>query len=386
MEHHNALKSKAFLFLLFLWYLWFINFTVRAIFAPILPLIEDEFVISHAKATSIFIFQSIGFAVSVLLSGFYSGRFGYKKTILSSLLISSLAFFFIPFVKNFMVFYIFAFILGFTTGLYLPSAISLITEYFAEKDWGKSIAIHDSAAPIAIFSTPLIAIFLLHFFKWRGIFEIFAVIFLASALVFFFVSDEVKVRHSGKKLPFSDLIRKRSLWTIGVIVIFGAGANMGIYQITPLYLTKELLLSIDYANTILSISRFGGIGVAILCGFLADKISLRKIMFIMVLVTGILTVLIGIAPVRFVVVVFLLQAFFVTGVFPLAFVLIAKTFNRETRTMATSLVLTAATIFGSGVMSYLLGLSGDLISFRFGISVLGILVILSSWLLLKEIE
>ena len=161
---------------------------------------------------------------------------------------------------------------------------------------------------------------------------------------------------------------------------------MGIYQITPLYLTKELLLSIDYANTILSISRFGGIGVAILCGFLADKISLRKIMFIMVLVTGILTVLIGIAPVKFVVIVFLLQALFVTGFFPLTFVLIAKTFSRETRGMATSLVLTVATIFGSGVISYLLGLSGDLISFRFGITVLGIFVILSSSLTLREME
>jgi MFS family permease len=386
VEHHNALKGKAFLFLLFLWYLWFINFTVRSIFAPILPLIEDEFVISHAKATSIFIFQSIGFALSVLLSGFYSGRFGYKKTILSSLLISSMAFFLIPFVKIFLVFYVFAFVLGFATGLYLPAAISLITEYFSEKDWGKSIAIHDSAASIAIFGTPLIAIFLLHFFKWRGIIEVFAVVFLASAVVFFFISEEVKVRYSGTKAPFGDLIRKRSLWTIGVVVLFGAGANMGIYQITPLYLTKELLLSIDYANTILGISRFGGIGVAILCGFLADKISLRKIIFIMMLVTGILTVFIGIAPVKFVVIVFLLQALFVTGIFPLSFVLIARTFSRETRGMATSLVLTVATIFGSGVMSYLLGLSGDLISFRFGISVLGIFVIFSSWLLLKEIE
>jgi len=386
VEHRNALKGRAFLFLLFLWYLWFINFTVRAIFAPILPLVEDEFVISHAKASSIFIFQSMGYAVSVLLSGFCSGRFGYKKTILSSLLVSSSVFFLIPFVKIFSVLYVFIFILGFATGLYLPSAISLITEYFAEKDWGKSISIHDSAAPISIFSTPFIAIFLLHFFKWRGFFEICAVVFLVSAVVFYCISDEVKIRHSGAKARFGDLIRKRPLWTIGIVVLYSAGANMGLYQITPLYLTKELLLSIDNANTILGISRFGAIGVAILCGFLADKISLRRIMFVMVLVTGILTVLIGVAPVRFVVIVFLFQALFVTGIMPLSFVLIARTFNREMRGMATSLVLTISTVFGSGVISYLLGLSGDLISFRFGISVLGIFVILSSWLLLKELK
>jgi MFS family permease len=160
----------------------------------------------------------------VLLSGFYSGRFGYKKMILSSLLISSSAFFLIPFVKIFLVFYIFAFILGFATGLYLPSVIALITEYFLKKDWGKSIAIHDSAASIAIFGTPLIAIFLLHFFKWRGIYEVFAVVFLVSATIFYCISDEVKVRHSGTKAPFGDLIKKRSLWTIGVITLFCAGA------------------------------------------------------------------------------------------------------------------------------------------------------------------
>jgi MFS family permease len=207
-----------------------------------------------------------------------------------------------------------------------------------------------------------------------------------STVVFSNICDDVKIRNIQKKALLGDLLKKRSLWAIGVDVLFAASANMGIYQISPLYLTKELLLNINYANTILSISRFGGIGVAILCGFLADRLSLRKIMFIMVLITGILTVLIGVAPVRFVVIVFLLQALFVTGIFPLAFVLIARTFSGEMSGMATSLVLTAATIFGSGVISYLLGLSCDLISFRFGISVLGAFVILSSWLLLKKLK
>jgi NNP family nitrate/nitrite transporter-like MFS transporter len=386
MEHHNELKGRAFLFLFFLWYLWFINFTIRAILAPVLPLIEDEFVVNHAKASSIFIFQSVGYAASVLLSGFYSSRFGFKRTIFCCLLISSAISFLVPFVKIFSVFYIFTFILGFATGLYLPSAISLITEYFAERDWGKSISIHDSAAPISIFGTPFIALFLLHFVTWRGIFEILAVIFLVSAIIFYCISDEVRISHSTAKNRFGDLMKRRSLWIIGVIALFSAGANMGVYLITPLYLTKELLLSIGNANTILGVSRFSGIGVAILCGFLADKISLRKIMFIMVLVSGILTVLLGIVPTRFIWAALLSQALFVTGIFPLTFVLIAKIFSREVRSMATSLIMTVSSICGGGVIPYLLGLSGDLISFRFGISVLGILVMLSSWLLLRELE
>lgn len=386
MKHHNELKGKAFLFLSFFWYLWFINFTVRAIFSPILPLIEDEFAINHARATSIFIFQSVGYSISVLLSGFYSSRFGYKKTILCSLLMASAIFISIFFVKNLQLFYVFTFVFGFATGLYLPSAISLITEYFIEKDWGKSISIHDTAAPISIFCTPFIALFLLHFFKWRGIFGIFAAVFLVGAIIFYFVSDEVKISHVASKASLIDLFRRKSLWVIGVTVIFCAGANMGIYFITPLYFTKELSLSMDYTNTLLGISRFGSIGVAVVCGFLADRINLRKILFSMLFISGILTILLGVTPIRFVGAVLFLQALFVTGIFPLTFVLIAKIFSREMRSMATSLTMIASSICGGGLIPYLLGLSGDLISFRFGISVLGVLVILTSLLLLKKLE
>jgi hypothetical protein len=56
--------------------------------------------------------------------------------------------------------------------------------------------------------------------------------------------------------------------------------------------------------------------------------------------------------------------------------------------MATGLILTFSVMAGSGLIPYLLGLSGDLIGFRFGIVLLGILVTLSSSLLfyLKEVE
>ena len=150
---------RALLFITFFWLLWFMNFGIRIIFAPILPLIEDEFAISHARASGVFVFHSIGYGISLMLSGFYCSRFGYKKSIAVSLGISSLIFFSIPFVKVFSLLYLFSFMLGFSIGLYLPSAIPLITEYFAEKDWGKAIPIHDSGSSVSIFCMPFIALF-----------------------------------------------------------------------------------------------------------------------------------------------------------------------------------------------------------------------------------
>jgi NNP family nitrate/nitrite transporter-like MFS transporter len=387
MARYSNLRGRALSFLLFLWFIWFVNFTIRIVFAPILPLVEDEFMVNHAQASSIFIFLSAGYGVAVIVSGLFSGKFGYKKSIILSLLLLGLVAFLIPLVHKFFLIYLFAFVLGFSVGFYLPSAIPLITEYYSEKDWGKAIAIHDTGASSAIFATPFVALFLLQFFPWRGIFVVFGCIYIACSIIFCFVSTEVKINNPPKAV-FNDLIKIKSLWLMAIIWVFGAGANLGIYSIVPLYLTKELQLNIGFANIILGVSRLGAVAVAIACGFLIDRFNLKKIMFLVMIITGVLTVIMGLVSVRYIGIVLFLQAFFVTAFFPVGLVAIAKTFNREMRSLATGIILALAIAFGGGIIPYLLGVSGDLYSFRLGITILGIFVGLSSTLIfhLKELE
>jgi NNP family nitrate/nitrite transporter-like MFS transporter len=387
MKRYSKLRGRGLLFLLFLWFIWFTNFTIRIVFAPILPLVEDEFMVNHAQASSIFIFLSAGYGVAVIVSGLFSGKFGYKKSIILSLLLLGLVAFLIPLVHKFFLLYLFAFVLGFSVGFYLPSAIPLITEYYSEKNWGKAIAIHDTGASSAIFATPFIALFLLQFFPWRWIFVVFGCIYVACSIAFCFVSTEVKINNPPKAV-FNDLIKIKSLWLMAIIWVFGAGANLGIYSIVPLYLTKELQLNIGYANIILGVSRLGAVAVAIACGFLIDRFNLKKIMFLVMIITGVLTIIMGLVSVRYIGIVLFLQAFFVTAFFPVGLVAIAKTFNREMRSLATGIILALAIAFGGGIIPYLLGVSGDLYSFRLGITILGIFVGLSSTLIfhLKELE
>ena len=387
MERYSNLRGKALIFLLFLWFLWFTNFSLRVVFSPILPIIEDEFMVNHAWASSIFIFLSAGYSLAMIVSGLFSGKFGYKKTIIFSLTLLSLVAFLIPLVQQFFLLFLFAFLLGFSVGLYLPSAISLITEYYAEKDWGKAIAIHDTGASSAIFAIPFVALGLLCLVPWRGIFIVFASIFLVCLVIFCFVSTEVKIA-SPPKAMLKQIIKIPSLWLMAIIWFFGAGANLGIYSIIPLYLTKELHLNIGHANTILGISRLGSVGVAIACGFFIDRFNLRKFMFFVLIIAGIFTVLLGLISVKYIGIILFLQASFVTGFFPVGLVAIAKTFSREMRSMATGFILAISMAFGGGLIPYLLGISGDLYSFRSGITILGILVIMASVLSfrLKELE
>ncbi|OPY73359.1 MAG: putative transporter [Syntrophorhabdus sp. PtaU1.Bin058] len=387
MAKYTDLRGKAFLFLMCLWFLWFINFNIRIIFSPILPIVEDEFVVNHARASGIFVFLSVGYSLSVMICGLFSGTFGYKRSIFFSMLFLSLISFLIPVVRTFWLLYAFGFFIGLAVGFYLPSAMPLMTEYYSENNWGKVIAIHDTGASISIFSTPLIALFLLRFFSWRGIFVALAFVFLAAAIVFFFSCSEIKI-NSPPKVVYRGLIRTRSLWLTSLIWVFGVGGNMGLYSVIPLYLTKELGLALDYANTVLGISRLGSIGVSILCGFLIDRFNLRMVMFLVLLITGIMTVLMGLVPVGYIGIILFLQAFCVTAFFPVGLVAIARTFNREMRSLATGIIFALSIASGAGLIPYLLGLSGDLYSFGRGITIFGILVALSSLAVfrLKELE
>lgn len=387
MGRYSNLRGRALLFLLFLWLLWFLNFSVRIILSPILPVIEDEFVVTHAQASGIFIFLSVGYGVSVILSGFFSGRFGYKRSIVVSLALLSLATFLIPFVHTFILLYLFALVLGLAVGTYIPSVIPLITEYYSEKDWGKAISIHDTGASISILAIPFVAIALLGLLPWRGIFVVFACIFLVCAIVLCFACSEVKIVNLPRAM-FRDILKMRSLWIMAVLFAFGVGANLGIYSIIPLYLTKELHLNIGYANSVLGVSRLGSVGVAISCGFLIDRFNLKRIMFPMMAVAGVFTIFMGLVSVRHMGIVLFLQAVFITGFFPVGLVAIAKIFNREMRGLATGMILAGSMVVGSGVVPWLLGVSGDLYSFRLGIIILGLLTTAASTLIfrLKELD
>ncbi|MCX5811144.1 MAG: MFS transporter [Proteobacteria bacterium] len=387
MIRFGSLRGISFLYLLFLGSLWALNFVGRTILSPVLPLIEDEFLISHAKASSIFIFLSLGYGISVFLSGLLSGIIGYKKSIMVSLLLTALMFFLIPLVKAFALLYVVAFIIGIATGIYIPAVIPLITSCYDEKIWSKTIAIHDSAASIGVFAAPLIALFLLRFFQWRGVLGIIGFVFVAAAIAFYFLFNELTVARITRA-AFGKFIRRRALWVLSIIWVFAASTSIGVYYITPLFLTKELHLDLGYANTIFGISRLGGFVVAISSGFLVSRFSIRAIMIFILIISGASTAFVALAGVKFVGIALFLQASFIYGFFPAGLIAISKIFDLNVRGLATGFIFGFGVIIGWGVTPYLLGLSGDLLSFKFGILMLGILVIMSSGLvvLLEELS
>src|SRR5512136_1444993 len=133
------------------WGLWFLNFSTRAIFSPILPLIEDTLSISHGAAGGLFTSLATGYSITLVIAGRFASVWGYKKTVFYGFIGTGLAFIGLHWAESYLAFQILFFLLGIATGTYLPSILPIITETYDRGDWGKAIAFHDSAAGLCIF-------------------------------------------------------------------------------------------------------------------------------------------------------------------------------------------------------------------------------------------
>jgi MFS family permease len=377
MSGYTSIRGKGLAFLALLWFLWFSVMVVRMILGPILPLVEDEFAVHHASATSLVSLFALGAAISTFLSGVFGGKVGYKKFVLLGLGASVVMFFFIPHVRTFSQFQTLLTILGFVWGTYFPCVIPIVTSHFAPSIWGRTLALQDSGATTSALASPLLAALMLNFISWRQFFYVFAASYVLAGTIFFLLANEVKVE---KKLTgsFNTLVRARTVWIMAVMWMCASGAFWGVYQVTPLYFTKELMLDPHYANTIFGFSRLGGVCFGIIMGFIVDRFDLKKSMFIVMFLTGLFTIFIGYKSLTVIKVAMFLQGTAITGFFAIGLMVISRAFTLEERGMASGLVTTVGSVLGSSLLPYLFGLAGDHLSFRFAMVLFGGIVVFAS--------
>jgi len=371
------------LILFLFWICWFLNFSSRAIISPLLPVIEDELAISHALAGSLFFFTASGFTVANLFSGFLSYRIGYKKSIMLCFAVMTVGIFVMRYAATYTGIVAVCLFIGVGGGIYLPNAIPLLTDIFSRKHWGKVIAFHDSGASFSILAVPLLVALGLPFFHWRTLFLIMAgasVILLGAVIGF--VPETGHRNH--EKIRFLDIMGRREFWIMIFIWLAATASNMGIYGIIPLFLVKEKGMPLETANTIFGLSRIGGFFAAVLGGFIADRFGVKKVLYVLILVTGVSTIAVAASRAfPFLMSMLVIQATFGTAFFPIGFLAISKLTPPNERGAFTGAVVAIAVGLGSGLTPSLLGAVADLWNFQVGILGVGILTTLSVLLLRK---
>lgn len=360
------------LYLALFWSLWFLVFSTRTSLSPLLPVIEDELLLSHARAGGLYLALSIGYTLSLLLSGVVAPRLGYKRSILLGYVSLSLILFSLWFADSYIVLAGIFFLIGAAGGLYLPSAIPLITKLFDPKHWGKSIALHDTAASISILSIPFLTTLVLGFFPWRGFYLMLAGACVVALTLFALAVPDAPPQQDEERGNLIRIMKRPSFWVMVGLWMVASTASMGLYSILPLFLVKEKGIPLGTANTIFGLSRVGGVAATLLAGFLVDRFGIRRLLLLIFLITGAATVGIALAPsFGLLAVMLFIQAPLSNAFFPAGLVAISRLSNTGERSLFTGATISGGTIAGIGLAPLCLGAAADVWSFQAGILVTG---------------
>ncbi|MFP4036596.1 MAG: MFS transporter [Desulfobacteraceae bacterium] len=359
-------------FLGLFWSLWFLVFSTRTSLSPLLPVIEDELHLSHAMAGSLYLCLAVGYTTSLLLSGIVAPRFGYKRSIILGYLTLAVTLASPWIIQAYGFFALVFLFVGAGGGLYLPSAIPLLTKLFDARHWGKALAIHDTAASVSILLTPFLVTLVLRLMNWRGFFLILGGCCAAAITLFSIFVPDAPPKEGEQQGSLKQILMRRELWVMALLWMVAATANMGLYSIIPLFLVKGKGISLETANTIFGLSRISGVLTTLLAGFLVDRFGVRRILVTALFLTGLSTIGMATAPtLPLLLVMLFIQAPLSNAFFPVGLVAISKLSNVGERSLFTGATIAGGTITGLGLAPFLLGAAADAWSFQAGILITG---------------
>ncbi|HOO39418.1 MAG TPA: MFS transporter [Deltaproteobacteria bacterium] len=374
---NGSVSFRSYLFpILFITSLFYLNFIARIISAPLLPTIEADLAISHAQAGSLFLIISSGYFITLLGSGFISSRISHRKTIALSAVVLGLALIATSFSSSLWAVRAGLLLTGMASGFYLPSGLATLTSLVHPSAWGKAIAIHELAPNLSFITAPLIAEVLLLFLPWRGIFLLIGLFSLCAGCAF--IRFGRGGNFQGQAPGFSSMIillREPSFWIMLILFSLGIGVTLGIYTMLPLYLVTEHGIDRSLANTVVSLSRISCIVMAFAGGWASDRFGAKRSIGVILLLSGVMTVLLGNTTGSFIIAAVFLQPLIAACFFPPGIAALSSIGPPAVRNVTISLTIPFAFVIGSGVIPAGIGLVGDAGSFGLGITIVGILTI-----------
>jgi len=358
--------------LLFLVGIFFLNFVSRIVLSPLLPSVEKDLGVGHEEAGSFFFIISFGYCIMLLGSSFVSSRLNHRKTIILSTVALGGALLFIGLSHELWMVRLGFFVLGMAAGLYLPSGIATVTELVNPRHWGKAISIHELAPNSSFVVAPLLAEVLLGWFSWQGIFILFGIFSVLSGILFSLFGRGGEF--CGEPLNVGILrviLREPSFWIMMVLFSLGIGGTFGMFAMFPLYLVSERGMDQAWANTLVGLSRISPVGIAILSGWVTDRLGPKRALEAIFLADGIAVMLLGLVSESWMVALIFLQPMLASSFFPPGFAALSRIGDARFKSVAVSLTVPVSFLLGGGAIPAMIGAIGQARSFSTGFIILG---------------
>jgi MFS transporter, NNP family, nitrate/nitrite transporter len=372
-----SLPRKSQIFLIFLLTgIFFFNILSRIVLAPLLPVIEGELGISHTISGSLFMMIALGYAGGLFGSGFASAHLMHRRTVATAAIAGGCAFFLIAAGSGLWTIRLGLVSLGIATGLYLPSGLAAITAAVRPVHWGKAIGFHEFAPSLGFILAPLIVEGLLLLCGWQQIFILIGAASVILGLIF------LRIAPGGDfpgEAPTLDnvrlLIGRPAFWIMAVLFTLAIGASMGIYNMMPLYLVTERGIDRELANTLVGLSRIPLLVMGLAAGWVSDRIGPKPTITGAILFIGLMTILLGLLPGRWVLLMVFLQAMLTGSFFPAGFTILSRIVPPRSRNLSVSLTMFVAYPIGAGLLPTIMGIFGDKGAFGTGFVLVGVLML-----------
>jgi len=366
--------------LLFMTAIFLFNFLARFIWGPLLIPIEEDLGISHTGAGSLFFLITIGYMGGLLVSGYISKKISHPETIGYSCISCGVVLAGASLSDSLPTLALSLLLVGFTTGIYLPSAIPTLTFGLAQGDYGKAYSFHEISPSLCFIIGPILAEVMLRYYPWRMV--LLPVAVGAFLLGIIYLVRPVTGRIYGEAPSLKSVKRvlsERRYWFLLFIFILGAGANVGVYAMLPLYLQAGRGLDQTTANTLLSVSRIAAIFSPFLVGWVTDRFGAGRVLTVIVFFNGVATAMLGTSSELLFRGALFVQPMLSTAFFPPIWTILSDIVDPRSRNLGVSLIVPPAFIIGGGVLPTVIGAFGDAGMFPVGFVLWGVITLSSFW-------
>jgi len=339
----------------------FVNILARVIYSPITPFICNEMHLSHAETGNIFLVLSLGFAITLFASQYFSAMFSHRSTIIFSILTTGITVMLTAHTHTFQQFRLAIFTVGISSGLFIPSAVALIRESIPNYHLGKAFGVFGTAQSFAFILSPLCIECFVGFVHWRDILNVFGLLSAVLSLFFLFLMH----KKAEKSLPVTfsfikEVLTWPSFWILNLLLCVINGLNIGIYNMIPDFFERHNLVAMQDVNYLIVFARTISILTALIGGYLVDLLGFKKSLVAVLFVCGVVTTFMGMTSnPTLALILFCIQSPIAACLMPMIHFGITTIVPNEKNAAIVSIMAPFGFAFGAGIVPQVLGFFGD---------------------------
>jgi NNP family nitrate/nitrite transporter-like MFS transporter len=347
-------------------------FMARSSMSPLLLDVEEAFGVGHAQSSGLMVLFTVGYALTMVVSGFVSARLTHRVLIPFAAVVGAFGTAILSVAGSMAMMRVGLFVFGTGFGLFAPTGINMVTTVIRRKDWQRALSIHELSPHAGMILAPLLVAALRPVLPWRGVFALLTALFLLSALLFV---SRVKAGDSYGRAPSPQLIghlfSRPAFWLLIVFFALALSGTDGVYLLVPTFLVTEAGIEPRLANAVFGISRFMPVLSLSIAALIADRFGPRYTITVALVGSGLAVVVLGASTGWLRIVTVFLQPAIGAIFFPAGFAAVSALLPAESRNVGISMVLPISVVLGVGVLPAFVGYMGEVASFSRGFMILG---------------